>query len=347
MNSRHGKSRRLALGVVIAVAAIVLIAAALVFFTRLERRNDPEPTNAGQAPSRQTPEPQGGGDEPEVPVIYYDGNPYVYNDRLSTLLLLGIDDPELEESSMTRSQSQADFLMLAVFDPDAETCTLLQLDRDTMCEVPVLDFFGKQVYTTYEQLALAHTYGNRMEQSCENTVTAVSDLLYGVVIHNYFALTMDAIPVLNDLVGGVTVTIEDDFTGIDDSLIKGETITLTAENVEHFVRSRMKMKDDDTNRARLRRQRTYMTGLFAALSEAVKKDASFVLDAYGAVSGSLVTDCSVDALNEYSRRFSDYALSGIVTPPGEAKLGERYMEFYVDEAALQALVIQTFYRPAD
>ena len=348
MNSRHSKSRRLAMGVIIAVAAVIVVAGALLLFSRLERRSDPEPANAGQAPTLQnTPEPQEGGDVSEVPVIFYEGQAYAYNDRLSTLLILGIDDPQLEESDASRNQSQADFLLLAVFDPDTERCTLLQLDRDTMCQVPVLDFFGKQVYTTYEQLALAHTYGNGKERSCENTVTAISDLLYGVTIHNYFALTMDAIPVLNDLVGGVTVTVEDDFTGVDDSLVKGETVTLSAENVEHFVRARMSMKDDDTNRGRMRRQRTYMSALFAALSRAVKQDSAFVLDAYSAVSESLVTDCSIDQLNEYSRRFSEYALSGIVTPPGKAEVGERFMEFTVDEAALQELVIQTFYRPVD
>ena len=343
--SRSRGQRRLLIAI-LAVAAAALIVGALLFFSWLEKKNDPEPENAGQAPTREA-SPTPGEDGPELPTVFYDGRAYVYNDRLSTLLILGIDDPELEDYHASRNTAQADFLLLAVFDPDEKTCTLLQLNRDTMCQVPVLDFFGKQVYTTYEQLALAHTYGSGMERSCENTVTAVSDLLYGVTIGNYFALTMDAIPVLNDLVGGVTVKVEDDFTGVDDTLVKGETVTLTAENVEHFVRARMSMKDDPTNLARMRRQRTYMTGLFAALSEAVKKDASFVLDAFGAVSDSLVTDCTVDALNYYGRRFSDYELSGVVTPEGEARKGEKYMEFIVDEAALQELVIRTFYRPAE
>lgn len=348
MGSHHSRSSRIALWVIILAAAAALIAGALLFFSKLERKTDPEPTNAGQAPTlRNTPEPGQVDDGQELPVIVYDGKQYVYNDRLSALLILGIDDPELEDYHSSRNTGQADFLMLAVFDPDAESCTLIQLDRDTMCQVPVLDFFGKQVYTTYEQLALAHTYGSGMERSCENTVTAVSDLLYGVTIHNYFALTMDAIPVLNDLVGGVTVTIEDDFSNVDRSLVKGETVTLMGDQVEHYVRARMSMGNDPTNRARMRRQRTYMTELFTLLGAAVKKDASFVLDAYGAVSGSLVTDCSVEGLNEYSRRFSDYELTGIVTPEGESKKGEEYMEFIVDEEALQELVIGTFYRPVD
>ncbi len=343
MRNQRGGVRTGVLAVIIAVLVLALAAGALFFFSWLEKKNDPVPEGAGLAPSRTEPA-DGAEEEPEVPVLFYDGKQYVYNDRLSALLFLGIDDPELNESKLTRNTSQADFLLLAVFDPDKENCRLIQLDRDTMCEVPMLDFFGNSIGYEYEQLALAHTYGNGLERSCENTVNAVSRLLYGVVIDNYFALTMDAIPILNDLVGGVTVTVEDDFTGVDDTLVKGETVTLSAENVEHFVRARMAMKEDPTNRARMRRQRTYMTALFSALSSAMREDAAFALDAYSAMSGSMVTDCSVDSLNGYMLRFSDYQLSGIVTPKGEAVRGEKYMEFHIDEADLQKLVIETFYR---
>ena len=41
------------------------------------------------------------------------------------------------------------------------------------------------------QLALAHTYGSGEEDSCENTVLAVENLLYGVGIDHYVSLTMD------------------------------------------------------------------------------------------------------------------------------------------------------------
>lgn len=334
------------------LAAVILVAAAAgvyLFFSRLERAADPVPEGAGTALSRENlPGPGTEEEESAVPVLFYDGRQYVYNDKLRTLLILGIDDPELvEETEHLYNTSQSDFLLLAIFDPDSESCTLLQLDRNTMCDVPNLDSFGQFMNYRFEQLALAHTYGNGLEPSCENTVHAVSRLLYGVSIDNYFSLTMDAIPVLNELVGGVTVTVEDDFSGVDDTLIKGETVTLTEENVEHFVRARMNMVDDDSNQARMRRQRTYMTGLFSAMASAAKKDPAFILDAYGALEKSMVTDCTIDELNTYVDQFDGYALSGIVTPEGENRMGERYVEFYVDEAALQKLVLDLFYTPVD
>ena len=56
-----------------------------------------------------------------------------------------------------------------------------------------------------------------------------SFLLGGTEIDHYLAMTMSAIPQINDLVGGVPVTVLDDFSGIDDSLVKGEEITLMGE----------------------------------------------------------------------------------------------------------------------
>ena len=154
---------------------------------------------------------------------------------------------------------------------------------------------------------------------------------------------MDAIPIINDIVGGVTVYVEDDFSNVDSTLIKGTTVKLTAENVEHFVRARSGITEDPTNINRMNRQKVYLRGLGAGLKEAIAKDSSFVIEAYSTLSDSLVTDCSVDEMSDYSERFSGYTLSEIISPEGVATPGEKYMEFYVDESALQQLVIDVFY----
>ena len=62
--------------------------------------------------------------------------------------------------------------------------------------------------TTKTQIALAHANGDGMELSCENTVDAVSNMLYGIRIEGYISLNMDSIKILNHLAGGVPVTIE-------------------------------------------------------------------------------------------------------------------------------------------
>ena len=363
MRSDHhySKQKKITLAVLVLVIIAAILAVLYFLFLRLEQRSDAAPEGAGTAASRaaeeelltdppvdMTPEPavETPGEDEDL-ILYYNGQAYRYNKDLSVLLVLGVDDYDIEVSKNHRNQSQADLLLVAVFDHTKHTYKILQLNRDSMVDDPVLSMGGSFIGYNFEQIALCHTYGRGLEDSCENSVHAVTHFLYETPIDNYFALTMSAIPIMNDLVGGVTVTIEDDFTGIDDTLVKGRTVTLDENNVENYVRSRFKMTDDPTNLARMRRQRTYMSGLMSAVSEAVKKDSSFVMNAYFSVDDYLVTDCTIEALNDYAEQFSDYTSEGFVTPAGENKVGEEFMEFYVDEADLQRIVIETFYIPVE
>ena len=147
--------------------------------------------------------------------------------------------------------------------------------------------------------------------------------------------------------GQVTVTVEDDFSGVDETLVRGKPVHLDAGNVENYVRARSGMREDSTNLNRMKRQRTYLAGLFEALRTALQEDEDFVAHAYSALSDSLVSDCTLSELSLYAERFSVYEMGEIVTPEGEAVKGENFMEFYVDEDSLQELVLRTFYRPVN
>lgn len=65
------------------------------------------------------------------------------------------------------------------------------------------------------QLSLAHSMGPDQNMRAENTVDAVSTLRKGQKIDGYAMINMSAIQVVNDMVGGVTVTIEGDFSERD------------------------------------------------------------------------------------------------------------------------------------
>ena len=338
------RRKKLLKPILISLAVIVGFALLVFGSSRLESVLAKRPDGAETAPSLSS---RSENASDPIGIVTFEGRDYRPNDNLSVLLIIGVDDYGVTETDAGRNTSQSDFLTLALFDRDARIVRLVQLNRDTMTDVPVLDGNGELYGMTFQQLALAHTYGSGLEDSCENTEFAVSRLLYGVPIDNYFAVTMDVIPILNDLVGGVTVTIEDNFAGVDDSLALGSTITLTGSQAETYVRARRGMQDDPTNIARMRRQRIYMTGLAEGLSREAENGDSFVLDAYSAMSDYLVTDCTIDALCEYAEQFSDYTLEDIVTPEGESVRGEKNMEFYIDEQALQQLVIDLFYVPID
>ena len=233
--------------------------------------------------------------------------------------------------------------VLLIFDEVKGECNVLQLNRDTMLEIPVLGLGGKQVGTYYGQLALSHTYGTGLADSCENTRKAISDFLYGISIDYYVAMHMDAITILNDAVGGVTVNVTEDFSAVDATIEMGE-MTLQGEQAINYVRTR-KNVGDQLNISRIQRQEGYMNGFIAAFREKRAADPEFILAAYEQVQPYLVTDCSANALSGMLDRFSQFKVNEVVTPEGENVLGEEYYEFYADEEKLDALILRLFYAP--
>ena len=176
--------------------------------------------------------------------IEKDGQWYAPKSGLETMLVIGVDKTEpLEDSGSYNNDSQADFLLLTILDKTEETAAILHLNRDIMTQIPVLGVTGQHAGFITGQLALAHTYGSGLQDSCKNTVDAVSMLLGGVDIDHYVGMTMGAVPLINDMVGGVPVTVLDDFSGIDDALVQGEEITLQGEQAIHYVRIRAGLED--------------------------------------------------------------------------------------------------------
>ncbi len=282
--------------------------------------------------------------------IHYNGDRYRYRDDISTLLVIGIDDNDDEEESSLdkyyRNSSQADFLLLVVFDKTAKSYKVIQINRDSMASIRTYDIMGDYAGTNIAQISLSHTYGDGGESSCEDTVYAVSNLLFGIDVDNYISITTDVVPILNDLVGGVDVPIEDDFSGVDDTLVMGRTVHLQGQHALVFIRARRDMVDDDSNEARMRRQHTYLYALEEAMRDSFMDNHSFAVDAYEAVSDHTITNIDVSDIPSLAYEFASYEFEGIVNIEGESSMGERYIEFYVDEEALQELVIREFYEPA-
>ena len=208
-------------GTVAILAVVLVLLAGMLLLQRWENTQDAPVSSSGPSSAVEADVPVDGRE-----ITYYNGTAYAKREDLETVLLLGVDKFEGETPEGYVNNQQADFLLLLVMDKQHETCTPIQLNRDTMTEIQILGVTGEPAGTFTGQLALAHTYGSGEEDSCENTVLAVSNLLYGMEIDHYVSLTMDGVALLNDLVGGVTVEVLDDFSGIDDSLVQGETVTL-------------------------------------------------------------------------------------------------------------------------
>ncbi len=280
-------------------------------------------------------------------VLEYNGIEYELKDGVRTLLVLGLDKfDEAETVEGYTNDRQADFVMLMVIDDTAKTVTALHLNRDTMADIPVLGIAGEKIGMVNKQLALAHTYGNGEEVSCRNTADAVSSLLYNISIDHYVSVTMDSVPVYNDLVGGVEITVLDDFAGIDDELVKGETVTLMGDKALTYIRSR-KGLEDSTNSTRMVRQRQYLNALYQKTVECKNNDESFVLDASVKMTDYIVSDCSINQLTELAQAIIDYEFTEIRTIEGNNVVGEKHMEFFPDIESLKKNVVELFYLPKD
>ena len=276
--------------------------------------------------------------------IVRNGIRYFPKQDLTVLMVLGIDQfGKVESSGSYNNSGAADMISLVIFEESTKECKVLCLNRDTILEMPVLGIGGKQAGIVRQQLAMAHTYGSGLEDSCVNTKKTVSNFLYGLDIDYYISMNMDAISRLNDAVGGVTVTVEDDFSAIDPTIPMGN-VTLTGEQAINFVRTRKDISDQ-TNISRMDRHVQYMSGFLDALNQKLAQSNQFVLSTYDAVSDYIVTNCSSTVLSDIFHDYKDYTFTGVLTPEGESVAGEMYMEFHVDNEKLDALILQLFYAP--
>ncbi len=269
---------------------------------------------------------------------------YFPRQDITTLLLIGVDeDGSVQEKDPNMSSAYADVVALLIFDEKNEKINAIALNRDSMVEMNMLDENGRRSGTFFGQLAFSHSFGNGLEESCENTVWTVSDLLNGAQIDYYVAMNMGAIEILNDGVGGVTVNVTDDFSEVGKDIPMGE-YTLMGDEAETFVRSRMGL-GDSLNTSRMERQREYVKGFFEAFNAKMEKDSLFAVRLYDSVDEYIVTDCSTETLANLADKYGDYEFGDIVSPKGENVLGEKFMEFYIDEEDLGEIVLKYLYAP--
>ena len=278
--------------------------------------------------------------------ITREGVDYFPRQDITTVLVMGIDQyGPVADSEAYTNEGAADMDMLLIFDEANGVCSVLHLNRDTMLEMPVLGIGGKQAGTYFGQLALSHTYGSGLADSCENTRQTISNFLYGVEIDYYVAMNMDAIAILNDAVGGVTVQVTEDFSNVDATIGMG-SVTLMGDQAITYVRTR-KDVGDQLNLSRIRRQEKYIDGFVEAFRQKQETEPEFIVSAYEEVAPYLVTDCSLNVISSMIERYGEYRIGEVVTPEGENVLGQEYFEFYVDEEKLDQLILRLFYAPKE
>jgi polyisoprenyl-teichoic acid--peptidoglycan teichoic acid transferase len=287
----------------------------------------------------------------EVPAVEYMGAFYRPYEKITSILMIGVDQytTGTDQGISYRNGGQADYLLLLVINNETQTITPIQIDRDTMAEITILGVLGDKTGTRVVQICLSHGFGDGKEQSCLLTKQAVSGLLNGIDIDFYIAMDMDGIPALNDALDGITVTLEDDFTALDPTMVNGATLTLHGMQAEYFVRGRMNI-GVGTNEARMVRQQVFMDVLTERISQRIHANGSagFLSNLLDLLDPYLLTDMKRGRIINEAWNTRDYVRLDTVRPEGQYVIGTYgFNEFHADEAALEDLMMGIFYYPVE
>lgn len=282
-------------------------------------------------------------------IIDVDGVSYAKRRGITSILVMGVDRDSGTEISATdfRNGGQADFLRLIVIDNASHKIDQMQIDRDTMTPITILGVLGNKSGVRTAQISLSHGFGDGAEYSCQLTEDAVSNFLLGTDIDFYISMNLDGISALNDVAGGVTVTLEDDFSMIDPEMTQGRQITLVGDQAEIYVRSRMSM-EVGTNEARMVRQQNYISQLVSQLNEKIRADRSYINTMYDAIEPYIITDMNRGRLINEIWAARDYERTTLVELEGTHRVGsDGFMQFYADEASVQQAVLSLFYEKVE
>ena len=286
-----------------------------------------------------------GGSQPPANVdddgssIVYEEETYVYNDKLTSILFIGTDRRSTTVTEKDPgANGQADALYLAIIDTETGRVNVLGIDRNIVTDVRVYSVGGQYVGTEKEQVCLAFAYGDGKEKSCENTVQAVSGLLYGIDIDTYFCLDWGNMSKLNDLVGGVEVPAYD-----ENQNKTGETVTLTGDDVYAYLR----VRDQDAldgNADRMGRQLDYINAFAAKMAESARADITAPVRLYNELSSVSVNNLDATKITYLTTLFlNGGAKVEFSTLTGETVQGEEYAEVILDDKVTYETLLQLFY----
>lgn len=285
---------------------------------------------------------------PESGQILYNGKLYEYNDDLLVFLCLGVDSrQDIQLEKIPGAGGQADTIILAVMDEKEKSLKLVNISRDTMTKIKIYDSNGIYMREEEAQLALQYAYGDGGKQSCLLMEQAVSNLFYGIPIHGYGAIDVNAVADLNDAVGGVEVTVIEDLSRFTPDLALGNTLVLSGRQALHYVQERdVETEELGANNLRIERQKQYLKAFWQAVKTGTKKDIALPLKLYNTAAPHMVTSITADQIAYLSTIALEctFADEDMISVEGMVQKEDVYEEFIVDEEALYELIIRVFYR---
>lgn len=282
--------------------------------------------------------------------VRYKGDIYAYNEDILTFLVMGIDKKgEVAASRNLTDGGQSDALFLLIINPHDKSIHIFAIDRNTMTDITMVGIGdgGADIVST-AQIAVQHGFGDGEKESCELTVDAVSKLLFRLPIHGYLSVNYQAIPYINDAVGGIEVTIPEDAAGAKKEWNVGDKVLLKGEDAVRFVKWR-DISIYESARLRTLRQKTYLASFAEKAISATRQDITMPITLYNKIKNYTVTDISIDEMAYLASELLGYhfSMEQIYTMAGETVTGDQFEEFYPDMDALKAQIIDIFYEKID
>lgn len=319
-----------------AIGIAVCIAALVFFVVQGQSKQSSRHVTAGNSIDMQT----------GYRNITYNGKKYRYNSLITTVLYSGIDSVgEIEENEGYADAARADSIALAVLNQKTKKMTVIALNRDTMTEVRRYSMSGRNRGKYVTHLGFAYAYGEGGKVSCYNLKDAVSDLLGGIPVNEYVVTNQSSMPYINDLVGGVTVTVpNDDLVSEHPDFYEGAVVTLDESNITDYLQYR-DTELEFSNEGRIQRQQAYITAYVGQLKSILQTDLESVWEKQADMKQYLQTSITKNKYLKLANllEMMDFSDKDYYRPQGENVEGTAHDEFYVDEEALRQKVIEIFY----
>ena len=201
------------------------------------------------------------------------------------------------------------------------------------------------------QICLQHAFGDGKRLSCSKTVDAVSGLFQNIPISGYLAMNMGGIPQMNDAVGGVEVTVQQD---ISFPKAGGEFEERAKSNPEWdagLIITCMEgiPKNMTVQQSVCSAKNSILLPMWIKLKKVSTENPDQVTEIYNSVSDYLVTSVDFTSMIEQLMNYG-FSEDQMYTVPGKTVEGKpidgkRYEEYHVDEDAMEELIMKVFYTP--
>jgi anionic cell wall polymer biosynthesis LytR-Cps2A-Psr (LCP) family protein len=331
-SSRKEKKRRkwILPAVVISIAVVVVVALALTGYIR-SRETFTTEEKAGS----------NGNVELRYKDVSYQGEKYKYNNRITTILLAGLDsEGPLQTYPMYLQAPRADSITLLVLDTQNKRLRMIGLDRNTITPIRHYTLTGKDRGLYDDLLCWAYTYGDGGDVSCENLREAASLLLYDVPINRYLIANRSTLQGLSELIGPVAVTVPND--DLAPEFMSGSEVVIDSSNIEKFLRHR-DTGIDFSNEGRMERQKAYLTAAADQLIKELSENTQESWDKLDSMTEYIQTDIKKSQYLDLVNDLEKIDNVEYIIPEGISSAENTYDEFYPDQEELLDLVVDTFY----